>query len=216
MKIIRDGEVDILLISEGTYPYIRGGVSSWIHQLINGLPEFKFGVVFLGSQESDYSEIRYELPDNLTYLYVDYLFKEYIDEINSKPFHWPLYFPEVFQNGGFDAIVGNPPYVRQELIKEYKNYFSNYYACYTGTADLYVYFFERAYELLKENGRLGFITSNKYFRAKYGEKLREFLIKNTKIDGSMSDNQVLSIVLGSIAGGGALLGAAAYYYIKIK
>ena len=120
----------------------------------------------------------------------DYLFKEYIDEINSKPFHWPLYFPEVFQNGGFDAIVGNPPYVRQELIKEYKNYFSNYYACYTGTADLYVYFFERAYELLKENGRLGFITSNKYFRAKYGEKLREFLIKNTKIDNVIDLNGV--------------------------
>ncbi|RUM44770.1 MAG: glycosyl transferase family 1 [Hydrogenimonas sp.] len=77
--IVRDGDVDILLIAEGTYPYIRGGVSSWIHQLINGLPHFKFGIVFLGSRESDYDEMKYPLPDNLTYLYIDYLFKE--DEV---------------------------------------------------------------------------------------------------------------------------------------
>ena len=107
MKIIRDGEVDILLISEGTYPYIRGGVSSWIHQLINGLPEFKFGVVFLGSQESDYSEIRYELPDNLTYLYVDYLFKE--EETPSpkyirrfKEFHSVIDLHKWFRSGSFN------------------------------------------------------------------------------------------------------------------
>jgi len=73
--IIRNEEMDILLIAEGTYPYIRGGVSSWIHQLITGLPEFKFGVVFLGSRKEDYNEIKYELPNNLTYLNVDYLFK---------------------------------------------------------------------------------------------------------------------------------------------
>ena len=84
--IIRDGEIDILLIGEGTYPYIRGGVSSWIHQLITGLPEFKFGVVFLGSRKEDYDDIKYELPENLTYLYVDYLFKEeQIPSIKSIP-----------------------------------------------------------------------------------------------------------------------------------
>jgi glycosyltransferase involved in cell wall biosynthesis len=107
MKIIRDKEADILLISEGTYPYIRGGVSSWIHQLINGLPEFNFGVVFLGSREEDYDEIKYELPDNLTYLYVDYLFSE---SEKPQPHHIERYkeFKSVidlhkwFRSGSFD------------------------------------------------------------------------------------------------------------------
>ena len=67
-------EVDILLIGEGTYPYVKGGVSSWIHQLIRGLPELNFGLVFLGSLPEEYGEIRYELPDNLVYLETYYLF----------------------------------------------------------------------------------------------------------------------------------------------
>ncbi len=74
-EIVNKGKhIDVMLIAEGTYPYIRGGVSSWIHELINGLPEFNFGVVFLGSRPEDYSEIKYQLPDNLVYLSVDYLF----------------------------------------------------------------------------------------------------------------------------------------------
>ncbi len=75
MKLIRSSkDVDILLIGEGTYPYVRGGVSSWIHQLISGLPQFNFGIVFLGSRESDYGDILYKLPDNLVHLQVHYLF----------------------------------------------------------------------------------------------------------------------------------------------
>jgi len=66
--------VDILLIGEGTYPYVKGGVSSWIHQLVRGLPELNFGLVFLGSLPEEYGEIRYELPDNLVYLESFYLF----------------------------------------------------------------------------------------------------------------------------------------------
>jgi len=74
-SIIRESEsVDIMLFGEGTYPYIRGGVSSWIHQLITGMPDLKFGMVFLGSIESDYGDILYELPDNLVHLEVHYLF----------------------------------------------------------------------------------------------------------------------------------------------
>jgi len=75
MSIIRESsEIDILLLGEGTYPYIQGGVSSWIHQLINGLPDLKFGIIFLGSMESEYGEMRYKLPDNLVHLEVHYLF----------------------------------------------------------------------------------------------------------------------------------------------
>ena len=82
---------------------------------------------------------------------------------------------------GFDVVIGNPPYVRQEQLKELKPHFKDRYTCYTGTADLYVYFYERSLELLREGGVLTFISSNKYFRAAYGKKLRQMLGKQTTI-----------------------------------
>lgn len=78
--IDKKNQVDILFIAEGTYPYVRGGVSSWIHQLINGLPQYRFGIVFIGSREEDYGEILYALPENLDFLMVSYLFSS-----SSKP-----------------------------------------------------------------------------------------------------------------------------------
>lgn len=68
--------VDVLIIAEGTYPYIRGGVSTWIHDLINGLPDINFGIIFLGSRVEDYGEIKYKLPDNLVYLLTAYIFDQ--------------------------------------------------------------------------------------------------------------------------------------------
>jgi hypothetical protein len=76
---------------------------------------------------------------------------------------------------GFDIVIGNPPYVRQEKIRDQKPALQRRYASYTGTADLYVYFFEAAYNLLRPGGVLAYISSNKYFRAGYGRKLRELL-----------------------------------------
>lgn len=70
----RGEPIDVLFLAEGTYPYIRGGVSSWIHQLITGMPDIKFGVLFLGSREEDYGEIQYELPENLVFLKNFYMF----------------------------------------------------------------------------------------------------------------------------------------------
>ncbi|MBE9059263.1 Eco57I restriction-modification methylase domain-containing protein, partial [Sphaerospermopsis sp. LEGE 08334] len=84
-------------------------------------------------------------------------------------------------NDGFDICIGNPPYVRQEQIKELKPVFKQNFQCFTGVADLFVYFFERGYQLLKTGGVLSYICSNKYFRSGYGEKLRDFLGKNTTI-----------------------------------
>src|SRR5690606_23614894 len=90
--------------------------------------------------------------------------------------------------GKFDLVLGNPPYVRQEELKavpvtdsagrsrSLKDVLKEQYECYTGTADLYVYFFERSLQLLRTGGVLSFITSNKYFRAGYGEKLRAYLL----------------------------------------
>ena len=93
-------------------------------------------------------------------------------------FLWHLYFQDVFDQGGFDIVIANPPYVRHELIKDQKPLLeAEGYQCFTGTADLFVYFYEQAINLLKPNGVLTFITSNKYYRAGYGEKLRAHLAK---------------------------------------
>jgi adenine-specific DNA-methyltransferase len=81
---------------------------------------------------------------------------------------------------GFDIVTGNPPYVRQEEIKELKPALqAQGYTCHTGTADLYVYFYERALQILHDGGVLSFISSNKFFRSAYGEKLRGLLAKQT-------------------------------------
>lgn len=82
---------------------------------------------------------------------------------------------------GFNVVIGNPPYVRQEQIKELKPQFKEHYDCYTGTADLYVYFYERSIQLLKLGGAFSFISSNKWFRSAYGEKLRGWLTKHTRV-----------------------------------
>ena len=76
---------------------------------------------------------------------------------------------------GFDIVVANPPYVRQEDIGDTKSQLVEKYGCGTGMADLYVYFYERGWQLLKDGGALAFISSNKFFRSGYGEKLRGFL-----------------------------------------
>ncbi|GAA8360233.1 hypothetical protein HpBT206_07180 [Helicobacter pylori] len=90
---------------------------------------------------------------------------------------------------GFDCIIGNPPYIRQEQIKEIKPLLQKQYPdFYNSTADIYTYFFALSYHLLKEKGFNAFITSNKYARAKYGAKLRELLLKKTTIVSYMELN----------------------------
>ena len=82
---------------------------------------------------------------------------------------------------GFDVVIGNPPYVRHEQIRHLKPVLRNQYDCYTSTADLYVYFYERGFRLLRDNGTLSYISSNKYFRSAYGRKLRDFLVRQTTL-----------------------------------
>jgi hypothetical protein len=98
-------------------------------------------------------------------------------------FDWQVAFAEVFAAGGFDVVLANPPYVRQELIeKNIKATFKRIYpGVYTGAADLYVYFYARALQMLKQEGMLVFISSNKWFRSSYGKKLRQHLAETTRI-----------------------------------
>ncbi|WP_425251163.1 class I SAM-dependent DNA methyltransferase [Helicobacter pylori] len=108
-------------------------------------------------------------------------------------FEWRFEFPEVLNDegdfSGFDCIIGNPPYIRQEHIKDLKPLLQKQYQdFYNSTADIYTYFFALAYHLLKEKGFSAFITSNKYARAKYGAKLREWLLKKTTLVSYMELN----------------------------
>lgn len=99
-----------------------------------------------------------------------------------------VHFSEVMKgrggNGGFDIVIGNPPYVRHERLgKDQKAALQNAFPdVATGTADLYVYFYQKGLNLLRDGGRLAYITPNKFMRAGYGAKLRDQLSKNTKLE----------------------------------
>ncbi len=75
LKFPRSDSVDVLLLLEGTFPFVAGGVSSWVNQIIRGFPELRFGAIFMGSRPEDYGPLRYALPDNLVHLETTYLFE---------------------------------------------------------------------------------------------------------------------------------------------
>jgi SAM-dependent methyltransferase len=103
-------------------------------------------------------------------------------ELHPKAFDWKVAFPEVFERGGFDVVIGNPPYVRQEWIGPYKAYLQTAYKTFHGTADLYVYFYEVGIRVLRPGGRLSFVVTNKWLKAAYGEPLRRFFVENTWVE----------------------------------
>lgn len=97
-----------------------------------------------------------------------------------NPFDWKTEFPNVFADGGFDAVIGNPPYIRVQTMTEWaplevELYKKHYKAASKGNYDIYVCFVERGLWLLNERGRLGYILPHKFFNAKYGGPLRELI-----------------------------------------
>jgi len=114
--------------------------------------------------------------------------KKYTDNyyhVYANSLEWAIDFPEILsENGefvGFDIVLGNPPYFSISNEPKLKEVNENY-IIFKNTADIYTLFIERGMQILKPQGRLSYITSNKWLRAAYGESLREYLLKNTTIE----------------------------------
>jgi len=97
-------------------------------------------------------------------------------------FTWKDAFSDVFAEGGFDIVLGNPPYVRMEFLKAMKPYLEKRFEVVSDRADLYAYFFERGLKLLKEGGRMGFISSSTFFKTGSGKPLRDFLLREATLE----------------------------------
>ena len=97
---------------------------------------------------------------------------------NDKFFLWHTWFADVFDNGGFDIVIGNPPYIDAKKLKQLAPLLK-VFSIYTGTADIFTYFYEQGVRLSKKNGIITMITSNKWMRSEYGRKLRTFCLSNT-------------------------------------
>jgi len=116
------------------------------------------------------------------------LFPEQIKKINA--FDWDKAFPEIFKNGGFDVVIGNPPYIRSKLLEvNQREYFEKYYTSPTGTYDIYILFIEKGMDLLKAKGLLAFINPNKYFYADYGSNIRKILSNQYQINSIFDFNE---------------------------
>ena len=130
---------------------------------------------------------------------MSFLDKEEQYRINVFP--WREAFPEVFEgrNPGFDAVVGNPPYIRIQALKEFAPVEAEYYkeayrTAARGNYDIYVAFVEKGLSLLNHNGRLGFILPHKFFNAHYGVTLRAMISEGSHLAGLVhfGDKQVFA------------------------
>ncbi|MHA1365416.1 MAG: Eco57I restriction-modification methylase domain-containing protein [Candidatus Heimdallarchaeota archaeon] len=118
-----------------------------------------------------------------------------IDKLKSmKPLHWSKQFVEVFSTGGFDVIVGNPPYIEIKKFRDKveKQVFSSTYSSAYKLYDISILFLERGIELLKENGFFSFILTNKFATNDYGEPIRKLLLTKTKLQ-SIIDVSYISV-----------------------
>ena len=161
---------------------------------IKPLPNLDYKIVcgnsLLGVEKNIFNNEYFEQLEKLKPLYFNETnptkkqdYKKQIDELilkisnGHKDFDFEVYFSEVFHHkGGFDILIGNPPFVEHKKLKAFREEIKNQiYATHSGSADLYVYFYERSIQLLKPKGILAFISSNKFFKTNYGALLRDYL-----------------------------------------
>ena len=139
---------------------------SLANPLIQEIQEYQaeYLVTHVNAEKQELREVIAELKENL---------QEW--QASADEFVWQVEFAEVFQEGGFDIVIGNPPYVRQELIRPIKPTLKQLFPeVYAGKADLYVYFYKRGTELIRAGGNLIYISSNSFLRAGFSRKLRKF------------------------------------------
>jgi len=107
------------------------------------------------------------------------------NKIFENAFEWRFEFPEILNDDGefvgFDVVIGNPPYIRQEEFSDLKPYLKSRFKIYNSISDLLTYFVELSYDILKSSGTFQFIISNKFTRANYGSVMRKFLLENTTL-----------------------------------
>jgi len=127
-----------------------------------------------------------QIKDNLFYNDAQQHLEDKNDSANKfdNAIEWAIEFPEVIdENGkftGFDIVIGNPPYIQLQKMNNGADTLAKMnYATYVRSGDIYCLFYELAYKLLKKNGMLAYISSNKWMRAGYGEALRNFLVTKT-------------------------------------
>lgn len=106
--------------------------------------------------------------------------EKWFNDSKNTTFAWKIHFAEIFARGGFDIIIANPPYISSQATKD-KNLLTLNFSTYDQSGDIYICFYELAVLISNKNGLISFITSNQFFRADYGKKIREFLLKNTNI-----------------------------------
>ena len=113
--------------------------------------------------------------------------------VNKPYFLWHLFFADVFEKGGFDIVIGNPPYIQlQKMGKDADTLKDANFTTFERTGDIYMLFFEQGYKYLKPKGNLVFITGSAWLRSNYGKSLRNFFLENTngKILIDLSDAEV--------------------------
>lgn len=150
--------------------------------------------ILIASLDSEYAKPINELLNKINELFIDKLDRKFAEEHKLselkkvKTFHWVFEFPEVMlDKGGFDVVIGNPPYVRQEMINhlvdeiDYKGILSKFYKPFDNTFDYSMFFILRSLQITKSKGYHSFIITNKWLRAEYGKKIREFLKENFTI-----------------------------------
>ncbi|MGC9073747.1 MAG: Eco57I restriction-modification methylase domain-containing protein, partial [Caldisericum sp.] len=188
-KLIKDTYFDDLKELTNNYFYasdrkkkedLRGKIEKLIDKKVNEkLEEIKYRTKSLDGRMRKTTATQDKIINDLNYQME--LWDSYKNIFLDKPvkfFNVKYFFPSA--KDGFDIVIANPPYVRQEKIKDQKeNLAKQGYFVFNSTSDLYTYFYEKGYDLLKDGGILTFISSNKWMRAKYGEKLRKFLKEKT-------------------------------------